>query len=53
MARSILRRRLKSNFKSTRAAWLDIAKDTGTKASTHHVKPAHTRTHYVWSITKR
>ncbi len=54
MARTIKRRRLKSNFKTPRAAWADIAKKTGVKPGrTHRVTPMHSRTHFAWNVTKK
>ncbi len=54
MARTINRRRLKSNFSSARAAWMDIAKKTRIKPGrTHTVRPKHTRTHFSWAVTKK
>ncbi len=43
-------RRLKRDFSSARAAWTDVAKDTGLSPSTHRIKRRDTATHFQWEV---
>lgn len=45
--------RLKKSWPSARAAWMDIARQTGTSPSTHNLKRMDTKTHFRWEVLGR